>query len=175
MQFAVSFSVSLDKSYENVAVPSIDTFYGWTCLIDTTDQANLAAVRAELAADKEYTYAFYSDAAMTKPMTEEEWAAIGEPDGDDAYSQFITVYVKATPKVAFTVEFDTTGLIDSLAKDEAFADRTVYVAQENKAQVAPVVGTYVLHFYTDADHTKEFNFATYNWDNATGTVTIYVG
>ena len=175
VQFAVSFSVALDKSYENVAVPSIDTFYGWTCLTDTTDQANLAKVKDELAADTEFTYEFFTDAAMQTAMTDADWAAIGEPNGEDAYSQFITVYVKATPKVAFEVKFDTTGLTESLAQNKAFAARTIYVAQENKDQVAPVVDGYVLHFYTDAEHNTEFNFATYDWDNATGTVTIYVG
>ena len=73
------------------------------------------------------------------------------------------------------MKFDTTGLTESLAQNKAFAARTVYVAQENKDQVAPVVDGYVLHFYTDAEHNTEFNFATYDWDNATGTVTIYVG
>ena len=172
VQYAVYFTVALDKQYENVAVPSIDTFYGWTCWIDSVEVTNLGNYIDELEADKEFTYTFYSDADMTVPMN---WTPVGQPVGENAYSQYITVYVKAEPKVAFTVEYDTTGLLPVLVENDVFDPYDVYVVEEDKDQVAPTISGYVLHFYQDANRTIEFSFADYDWDNATGTVTIYVG
>lgn len=175
VQYSVSFVVNLDKTYTGITAPTIDTFYGWTCWIDEVEKENLTNFINGYTTDTdeaEFTYEFFSDAAMQTAM---DWAPVGEPVGNNAYSQFITVYVKATPKVDYTIDFNTDGLIDALKNNAAFADRTVYMAQADKSQAAPVVAGYTVRYYTDADHTTIFDFASFDWDNVAGdTVTIYV-
>ena len=172
VQYSVSFAVSLNKQYANVTTPGIDTFYGWTCWTDTYEKGLLTQKINDLLDDDKFTFEFFSDAAMEKAM---DWTPVGV-DGDDnkAYSQFITVYVKATPKEAFTVIYDTSKIDPSLAENDVFENYIAYVAQTNKAPTIPSITGKVFKFYTDNTYTTEFNFSTYNWNAASGTITIYV-
>ena len=177
-QYGVYFHVSLDKTYANVTTPTIDPFYGWTCWTDTTDRDRLDAYLAELKADKEFTYTFYSDAAMDDAH-KMNWAPVGQPVDEDAYSQFIDVYVKAVPTVDYTIVFNTDAITNETLKatkefkDQFETPRIVYVAQADKSQAAPAIAGYRFTF-KDAEG-KPFNFATFDWKNVEGdTVTIYV-
>ena len=173
VQYSISFVVTLNGEYKNIVNPTIDTFYGYACLSDAENVANQTKFFAELNADEAFEYEYYTDAEMSEPWTT---AGVGEPGADgEPYNKELTVYVKATPKVAFTVTFDVNNVLEPT--DVPKVDPiTVYVAQADKSVNAPAITGYTVRYYTDSTLQEVFDFTLYDWDEVAvgSTVSIYV-
>ena len=108
IQWQLSFITTWDQAYvTDVELPTIDTYTGYVCRTAAYNQEKLQALKAELLADTNYSYAMYWDARHTDLVTEEEWAAIGVDTSDnDQYEGYRTIYVVVTPKNAAKLSED---------------------------------------------------------------------
>lgn len=189
VQYTVSFRVTLPAKGEwnDVTAPVIANFYGWTCYDDRVDKAKLNEYIAKYLGiglteaeevlaqytDFTYTFSFKDDenntVAITDPANQTDaWAdfAMPKPNGD-AQTGTIYIDVVATPVEAYTIVFTSSSVAGEIMANSAFAPRTVYRAEADKSQTAPVYGSNKFTF-TNAKG-DIIDFAKYNWNKVSAT------
>ena len=152
-QWSITFVTGWNTNYAtSTAVPQIDRYVGWGCRsyefhqgAATPEAAKEAennlynTIMAQLAEKyKDYNFNFYKDATYTTEYTADDWAAIGYSTvADDQYNQYLTMYVKVTPK-AVTDVFGGIGWLanGSLSTDIHLNDTWVDLSEIDSIEIA---------------------------------------
>lgn len=153
-QWSITFVTGWNTNYAtSTAVPQIDRYVGWGCRtyeyhqgVATPDAAeseannlyNTLLAQLNTKYKDAYNFEFYKDAAYTKAYSASDWAAIGySPAGDDQYNQYLTMYVKVTPKAVADV-FGGIGWLanGSLSTDIHLNDTWVDLSEIDSIEIA---------------------------------------